>query len=113
MSKSTLSEEEIFFGIVENDGTRSSLIRQQPTLQELEVLWETHPDLFSGTCECGHKNYIYGHTITVCDGNPRQVATSYVSYYCPSCGQRCTKGANYFRAQERIVVLNELAELTI
>ena len=110
MCKSTLKEEDIFFGIVENDGTRSSIIKRQPTLQELEVLWRERPDLFAGTCECGRRNYIYGHTITVQEGNPNTVAASYVNYLCPFCGKHSTKGANYYRAQERISVLNKLEE---
>ena len=110
MSKSALNEGDIFFGIVWNDGKHSSIIKRQPTLQELEVLWKDRPDLFAGSCECGRRNYIYGHTITVQDGNPNTVAASYVNCFCPVCGKHSTKGANFFRAQERISVLNKLEE---
>ena len=108
MCKSTLKEEDIFFGIVENDGKRSSIIKRQPTLQELEVLWKERPDLFAGTCECGCKNYIYDHMLTLREDSPNVVAASYVTFYCPNCKKRATKGANYQISKLRIAELNKL-----
>ena len=64
MKKFTVSEEEIFFGIVAGDGTRTSIIRKQPSRAELEQLWQEYHDLFAGQCECGATNYIYSHIIT-------------------------------------------------
>ena len=106
MSKSTLSEGEIFFGIVENDGTRSSLIKRQPTQAELESLWNSYPELFSGTCECGAKNYIFAHTIRT-HRILNRVEESAVTFICPECGKRVTLGANYQLSQMRMNVLKD------
>lgn len=107
MCASTLKEEEIFFGIIGKDNNRSSVVKRQPTESELKALWEKYPELFSRTCECGHKAYIYSHTIEAKGGT---VTRSTVSLFCPTCRERITLGANYQQSQMRIAVINQLAE---
>ena len=108
MQKFTVSQEEIFFGIVAGDGTRTSIIRKQPSRAELKQLWQEYHDLFAGQCECGATNYIYSHIITR-RRIFRGVKTSVVAYICPECGRRSTLGANYQKAQKRVEVLDRLA----
>lgn len=106
MCTSALKEGEIFFGIIEKDGSRSSIVKKQPTESELKTLWEKYPELFSHTCECGKKCYIYSHILEV---KGKKVTRSSVSTICPDCGKRITLGANYQLAQMRIGVINQLA----
>ena len=108
MQKITVSQEEIFFGIVAGNGTRTSIIRKQPSRSELEQRWQEYHDLFAGQCECGATNYIYSHIITR-RRIFRGVKTSVVAYICPECGRRSNLGANYQKAQKRVEVLDRLA----
>ena len=96
MCSNTLREDEIFFGIVSHDAsTRSSLVKRQPTLAELEVLRKEHPFMFSHRCECGATAWLYSHVITTREDNPHMVASSLVYLHCPECGRRFSLGANY------------------
>lgn len=106
---STIKEEDIFFGVIHQDGNRGGLVKRQPTLLELHELWQERPDLFKGTtCECGHLNYIYRHIIKPLKDDPGMVGASFIETICPNCGKREMFGANYFRAKLRVDALNEI-----
>lgn len=108
MYNSTLKNEEIFFGFVYTDGRRSSLVKRQPTLPELEMLWAKHPELFASNCECGEKRYVYSHIVEPLESDPGRVGRSYVQNICPHCGKRVSLGANYQVSQLRIESINAL-----
>lgn len=110
MYNSTIKSEEIFFGFVHGDGTRSSLVKRQPTHPELEKLWATHPELFGCNCMCGEKAYVYSHIVEPSESEPGRVGKSYVRIICPHCGSRTDLGANYMVSQLRIRAINTLEE---
>ena len=107
MCTSLLKEEEIFFGIIDKKGNRSSIVNRQPTLAELQTLWERYPELFSHECECGQKCYIYGHILKT---RFRIASHSSVLLICPSCGKRIELSANFQMAQMRIGAINEMVK---
>lgn len=110
MSKLTLKDEEIFFGFIHADGSREGFIKNQPTVEQLQKVWELSPELFAGTCGCGATNFVFGHVVKVNALIPTQVETSCVEFICPVCGKRTKLGANYQLAQFRIDFLKKFSE---
>lgn len=110
MSKLTLKDEEVFFGFIHADGSREGFIKNQPTVELLQKVWELRPELFAGTCECRETNFIFSHIVKVKAFITTQVETSYVEFICPVCGKRTKLGANYQLAQRRIDFLKKFSE---
>ena len=107
MSKLTLKDEEIFFGFIHADGSREGFIKNQPTVEQLQKVWELRPELFASTCECGETNFIFSHIVKVNALILTQVETSYVEFICPICGKRTKLGANCQLAHFRIDFLKK------
>ena len=107
MCISTLKKGEIFFGIVKEDGSRSSIVKKQPTESELKTLAGKYPELFACTLECGHTSFLYSHIIKT---SGTIVTRSTLHFICPDCGKRLTLGANYQKSQMRVNVINGLVD---
>ena len=108
MCKSKLTEEEIFFGTIDQEGKKDSLIPRQPSIEELKKVWESATEAFSAKCDCGARMYAYFHILEFKETGNRSVIANRVSFFCPNCGKKETLGGNYFRAQERLSILKEL-----
>jgi len=90
-AKDFLKAEDLFFGIIHLDGTKSSL-DYPVSIPKLESLWETRLDLFRHRCSCGEKACFNSHTVLETEEGR---GTSFVHYRCPHCGNDITVGSNY------------------
>ena len=101
MCSKPLSNEEIIFGTVFNDGHFSSLLHYTPTAEQLKLLWEKYDNFFAhNSCEeCGHKSYAFADKLKEDPGNPGHVGYHEMVFFCPHCGTRKGYGGNFFRSQ--------------
>lgn len=95
MEKYPISQEEIFFGIIRADGSRSSLAKRQPSVDELAELRRRFPFGYTHRCECGATSNLYSHILRTQVDDPNRVESSTVHHLCPECGRRVALGANY------------------
>jgi len=100
-----LNPGEIFFGFVNPDGTRSSMLEAPLSCEKLQLLWKKYPELFSHRCDDGSTAYIYGHTISI-NGKGNNIVGSVLFLVRPSDGTRITLGANIQRSRIRIETIN-------
>lgn len=104
-----ISKEDIFFGFIREDGTRESLVHSihSITVMRLLIYSNQYPEQFTTRCECGKSAIVYSHTIS---HEPENTLVSRIHYFCPECGRKGYRGANWMLARMRVNILNHIEE---